>query len=83
MKLHTRPSITCAVERRIYEETIVSAGMSTFAVTAIWALPIAIAVILMAIYYRSPSEEELRECDEMQPDEKPSTAVEPARTSER
>jgi hypothetical protein len=59
-----------------------SAGMSTFLVTVVWALPIAIAVILMAIYYRSPSEHELRKYDQMQPDEKPPTPEELARRRE-
>lgn len=52
---------------------MMSAGMSTFVITAIWALPIMIAVFLMAIYYRSPTEDELRRFDELQPDEKPPT----------
>lgn len=49
------------------------AGMSTFVVLLAWALPIGIALILMAMYYRSPSREELEKWDELQPDEKPPT----------
>lgn len=46
-----------------------SAGMSTFVVLLVWAAPIVIALIFMAIYYRSPSQEELAKYDELQPDE--------------
>jgi NADH:ubiquinone oxidoreductase subunit K len=46
-----------------------SAGMSTFVVLLAWAAPIAIALIFMAMFYRSPSKEELEKYDEMQPDE--------------
>lgn len=45
------------------------AGTSTFIVLLAWAAPIAIAVGLMAKYYRSPSPEELEQYDKMQPDE--------------
>jgi hypothetical protein len=42
-----------------------SAELSTFIVTALWALPIAIALILMVAYYRPPSMEEIRRADEV------------------
>ncbi len=42
-----------------------SAGLSTFIVTAAWGLPIVVALIFMRIYYRSPTEEELRKADEV------------------
>lgn len=42
-----------------------SAGLSTFIVTAVWALPIIIALILMAAYYRPPSMDEIRKADEV------------------
>jgi hypothetical protein len=42
-----------------------SAGLSTFIVTALWALPIVIALILMVVYYRPPSLEEIRRADEV------------------
>lgn len=45
------------------------AGMSTFIVFLAWAAPIAVALIIMAINYRSPSAEELERYDAMQPDE--------------
>lgn len=45
------------------------AGMSTFVVLLVWALPIVIAVGFMAMYYRSPPPEELEQWDAMQPDE--------------
>jgi hypothetical protein len=45
------------------------AGMSTFIVLLAWALPIVIAVAMMAMYYRSPSREELEQYDRIQPDE--------------
>jgi hypothetical protein len=45
------------------------AGMSTFVVLLAWALPIVIALILMATYYRSPPKEELDQWDALQPDE--------------
>lgn len=41
------------------------AGLSTLIVTAAWAAPIVIALILMRLYYRSPSEEEIRKADEV------------------
>jgi NADH:ubiquinone oxidoreductase subunit K len=45
-----------------------SPGMSTFIVLAVWATPIAIGLILMRTYYRSPTEAELAKQDEVQPD---------------
>ena len=41
------------------------AGLSTFIVTALWALPIIIALIFMVMYYQSPSMEEIRKADEV------------------
>ena len=49
------------------------AGMSTFVVLLAWAAPIAIALVIMAFNYRSPSAEELARYDSMQPDEVPPT----------
>ncbi len=46
-----------------------SAGMSTFLVLLAWAAPIAVAVVIMAFCYRSPSREELERYDALQPDE--------------
>ena len=42
-----------------------SAGFSTFIVTAVWALPIVIALIFMGVYYQAPSEDEIRQADEV------------------
>ena len=42
-----------------------SAGLSTLIVTALWALPIVVAIILMTIYYRAPTEDEIRKADEV------------------
>jgi hypothetical protein len=42
-----------------------SAGLSTTIVTGLWALPIVVALILMNIYYRPPSPDEMREADEV------------------
>jgi hypothetical protein len=42
-----------------------SAGLSTTIVTALWALPIVVAIILMIIYYRPPTEDEIRKADEV------------------
>jgi hypothetical protein len=45
-----------------------SAGASTFIVLLAWAAPIVIGLILMGMYYRSPTAAELAKSDEMQPD---------------
>jgi hypothetical protein len=42
-----------------------SAGLSTFIVTALWALPIIVALIFVSIYYRPPSADELTKADEV------------------
>jgi hypothetical protein len=45
-----------------------SAGLSTFIVLLAWAAPIVIGLILMRMYYHSPTEAELVKADEVQPD---------------
>lgn len=45
-----------------------SAGMSTFIVLAAWAAPIVGGLILMWVYYRSPTAEELAKADQVQGD---------------
>lgn len=42
-----------------------SAGTSTFIVLAAWAAPIVAGLILMRMYYHSPSTEELAKADEV------------------
>lgn len=42
-----------------------SAGLSTTIVTAVWALPIVVAIILMTVYYHPVDEDELRQADEV------------------
>jgi len=43
-----------------------SAGASTFIVLLAWAAPIVGGLILMRMYYRSPTAEELGKSDEVQ-----------------
>jgi hypothetical protein len=45
-----------------------SAGTSTFIVLLAWAAPIVIGLILMGMYYRSPTAADLAKADEVQPD---------------
>lgn len=46
-----------------------SPAMSTFVVVLAWALPIVIALVYMAIYYRPPTAAELEQYDSIQPEE--------------